>query len=727
MDINNWKIGTKLLTAFFLISIVLVVVGGLGYRNIGSMDTATENIIKAAPYGEAAMEMKLSVAQDMQMIMELLAAENAADLQEVWQEHEALIVQFDTYADAILKGAQIDGVQFYSAQDPAMRRIVEEADGFHNEKFQPALVQIRDSSLKIFTDKAKKLGDMKQMKEAFDRVMSLAELFEGKVKDLINERIKSGASASDILAKENSWADMAMEIKTTIAMSRIAVEKSVQEMEEGSQAEIEKEYQSTIAEFDTWIGALKNGADSDEGRITPVTNPELRALVEEIDRTHDQLFQTSITNLFNTMKNLAATIKLRSETDKSADEAGGQMMEIVGGIEEIANKAMGNAAQMSNKISNTAATQTIVGIIVGLILSVMLGLFITRHISAPLTQCGNIVRTIASGRLEVSGSVNRGDELGQLFSDISGMVAQLRDIVGRVNISAQNVASGSQELSDSAQNLSQGATEQAASIEETSSAMEEMTSNIQQNTDNSRTTESLSKKASQDAEESGKAVSKAMIAMKEIAEKITVIEEIARQTNLLALNAAIEAARAGEHGKGFAVVAAEVRKLAERSQAAAGEIGGLSSSSVEIAEKAGNMLNQLVPDIQKTADLVQEISAGSQEQNAGAGQINMAIQQLDQVIQQNAGAAEEMAATSEELSAQADELKIAMSFFKFDADTPSPHRQKTSKPAASRRTFSSQHSASSRSISQSRSLPTRSSAAGVDINMDGGDDDFERF
>jgi methyl-accepting chemotaxis protein len=154
--------------------------------------------------------------------------------------------------------------------------------------------------------------------------------------------------------------------------------------------------------------------------------------------------------------------------------------------------------------------------------------------------------------------------------------------------------------------------------------------------------------------------------MKEIATKISIIEEIARQTNLLALNAAIEAARAGEHGKGFAVVASEVRKLAERSQAAAGEIGTLSTRSVQVAETAGEMLTKMVPDIQKTAELVQEISAASREQDTGTEQINKAIQQLDQVIQQNASASEEMASTSEELSGQAEQLKATISFFRID-------------------------------------------------------------
>jgi len=196
--------------------------------------------------------------------------------------------------------------------------------------------------------------------------------------------------------------------------------------------------------------------------------------------------------------------------------------------------------------------------------------------------------------------------------------------------------------------------------------MEQMSANIQQNADNASQPEQIAVKASKDAKESGAAVTSAVTAMNEIATKISIIEEIARQTNLLALNAAIEAARAGEHGKGFAVVAAEVRKLAERSQTAAGEISELSSTSVDVAEKAGQMLNQLVPDIQKTAELVQEISAASNEQNAGVEQINSAIQQLDQVVQQNASATEEMASTAEELSSQAQQLQDTIDFFKVN-------------------------------------------------------------
>ena len=282
-------------------------------------------------------------------------------------------------------------------------------------------------------------------------------------------------------------------------------------------------------------------------------------------------------------------------------------------------------------------------------------------------------REVASGNLMVElKERSTGDEL---MHSLSAMVARLVAVVAEVKVAADNVASGAQEMSGGSEEMSQGASEQAAAAEEASSSMEQMTSNIRQNADNALQTEKIAIKSASDAKEGGKAVEQTVTAMRDIAAKIGIIEEIARQTNLLALNAAIEAARAGEHGKGFAVVASEVRKLAERSQSAAAEISGLSSSSVEIAEKAGIMLNQIVPDIQRTAELVQEISAACREQDSGAEQINKAIQQLDQVIQQNASASEEIAATAEELNSQAEQLQSSITFFRIGETAGSSSKQ----------------------------------------------------
>jgi methyl-accepting chemotaxis protein/uncharacterized protein YhfF len=273
-------------------------------------------------------------------------------------------------------------------------------------------------------------------------------------------------------------------------------------------------------------------------------------------------------------------------------------------------------------------------------------------------------QAIAQGDLTIT--IRTRSEHDKLMKAMADMVEGLGRTATDIKTAAGEVSTGSVALSSAITQLSQGASEQAASAEEASSAMEEMVANIKQSAENANQTEKIAMQSAADAREGGKCVSEAVSAMKEIASKISIIEEIARQTNMLALNAAIEAARAGEHGKGFAVVAAEVRKLAERSQKAAGEINHLSSATVKVAEKAGEMLEKLVPHIQHTAELVQEITAASNEQNAGVAQINTALQQLQAVIQDNASAAEEMAATSEELSGQAEQMLSTVNFFKLD-------------------------------------------------------------
>ncbi|MEK6742914.1 MAG: methyl-accepting chemotaxis protein [Nitrospirota bacterium] len=334
------------------------------------------------------------------------------------------------------------------------------------------------------------------------------------------------------------------------------------------------------------------------------------------------------------------------------------------------------------------ATRRAQGMIIALcvgaavLISGVVYLLFSRIIVKPLASLKISMEKMASGDLDINVESRSNDEVGMLGRSMNTMVKKLRDVVADVKSAATSVSTGSQQLSSGALQLSEGTTEQAASAEEASSSIEEMNATIRQNADNSMQTEKIAIKSSNDAQQSGEAVTDAVRAMKQIAEKIGIIEEIARQTNLLALNAAIEAARAGEAGRGFAVVAAEVRKLAERSQAAAGEIGHLSASSVDVAERAGSMLAKLVPDIKKTAELVQEISAASKEQAGGADQINGAIQQLNRVVQQNAGAAEEMSTMSEELSAQADELLRTISFFTI---TGNGEAARPALPASSRK------------------------------------------
>ncbi len=338
-------------------------------------------------------------------------------------------------------------------------------------------------------------------------------------------------------------------------------------------------------------------------------------------------------------------------------------------VDAIAASGMGETAKIADQTTSSLSNSLnviLIGLIIALAVAFAASVFITRTISRPLNEALAISNRLSEGDLTVQIQTGRNDETGQLLAAMKNMVRRLKEVVSDVRAASDNVSSGSRQLTSVADGMSQGATQQAASAEEVSSSMEEMAANIRQNAGNAAQTERIALKSSEDAQESGAAVTKAVVAMKEIAQKISVIEEIARQTNMLALNAAVEAARAEQHGKGFAVVASEIRKLAERTQLAASEISALSGSSVQIAENSGGMLTRLVPDIQKTSELVQEISVASSEQDRGTGQINDSIQQLDMVIQQNASAAEEMSSTAEELSAQAMHLQKIIEFFTID-------------------------------------------------------------
>ncbi|MBF0137707.1 MAG: methyl-accepting chemotaxis protein [Magnetococcus sp. DMHC-1] len=563
----------------------------------------------------------------------------------------------------------------------------------------------------------KRAATMEKMREAGRSALAETEVLvkdqEGQLEEILGKAEKDdniAANRKELFAKINDKIQKA-DVANMAQIDFIDVRKNEKELIISSEDKYAQAVNASVAKikknFESLIASFKQEKNKEQGKKT------LAALVS---------YETSFKEYHGLMLKQAESFKT--------------MVTAAAEVGKVTEEAIKNQEAKMEKQIASSETLIATGSILAIILGLVVAFVITNAIVAALMKGVAFARLIAEGDLTATIDLRQKDEVGLLADAMRGMVDKLREVVNDVRNASDNVAAGSNELSDSAQNLSQGATEQAASVEETSAAMEQMSSNIANNTETSQTTEKIAHKASKDAEEGGNAVNEAVTAMKQIASKISIIEEIARQTNLLALNAAIEAARAGEHGKGFAVVAAEVRKLAERSQLAAGEISQLSATSVQVAEKAGGIINKLVPDIRKTSELIQGIATSSQEQTQGAQQINSAIQQLDQVIQQNAGASEEMAATSEELSAQADILAQAISFFRIGESSQgaAKAKKKTSASHKSAAPLQLTHAkpAAKKPAGKKSATSDKSSGSGVKLDMDDPhaahkDDEFENF
>ncbi len=435
-----------------------------------------------------------------------------------------------------------------------------------------------------------------------------------------------------------------------------------------------KIFQETLNEFPEVYRLIE------EIRVITKTNANMRAL---------EVIEEEVTSYEKSMKAFLENWTKREDLAQKRDAAGKELIAACVSTADAGLSGTQNIADDTIKILRASNATMIIGLIIAVLIGILTAVSLTRIITGPIIKGVAFAKQLSEGDLTATIEVDQKDEVGQLAAALTNMASKLREIVENILSGADNIASASQQMSSTSQEMSQGASEQASSVEEVSSSMEEMASNIENNTDNAQQTEKIAINAASGIKEGSEATNIAVEGMKNIAEKIRIVNDIAFQTNILALNAAVEAARAGEHGKGFAVVAAEVRKLAERSKIAADEIDELSKNGVDVAEKAGRKLNEIVPDIEKTAQLVQEIASASIEQNSGADQINNALQQLNNVTQQNAAASEELATSSEELAGQADQLKENIMFFKTGHSSIKSRTSFKKPKAASKMSYSS--------------------------------------
>jgi len=292
-------------------------------------------------------------------------------------------------------------------------------------------------------------------------------------------------------------------------------------------------------------------------------------------------------------------------------------------------------------------------------------IYMNKILKMPLVRLIDKLKQLSEGNLDTRiTETNAKFELGELNKSVKQLIENLNSVVLEVKKTAENLSKSSNELNTNSRQLAESASEQASSVEEVSATMEQMAANIENNNSNASLTETIANNVSQGLQQVSQASKDSLESVHTIADKISIIKDIAFQTNILALNAAVEAARAGDLGKGFAVVATEVRKLAVNSKAASDEIVRLANQSVQVTEESGQLMFKLVPDIEKTTKLIQEIATSSMEQNNGANQVNNAIQQLNTITQQNASSSEHMSASAEDLASQAEHLKKVISYFK---------------------------------------------------------------
>ena len=634
---KNLKIGQKLFGGFFIVIILLVIMAIYQISKISNLAQLQHDHAERSVDAIEITEINMFLDESYGIIGEMVINRNLEQGIKNWNEVK----------DKLIKGAKHIGEMSDTASKKKDAEIFETEIKKYFDVFEKGMLPLLKRDGKRFAN----MDEISSVDKELDEPRELAVQASESLIEVFNKENEEGDKIYDSTSQATIRVAIIISVLATIIGIFIAflITSDIKKQLGGEPAYV-REIAGNVSkgELDMLI-SIKGGDDSSI----------LAAMKKMVDTVKALVADT------NTLVKAAVDGKLAARADAIKHE--GDFRRIVEGVNNTLDAVIGPlnvAAEYVDRISNGDVPQKITDTYNGDFNEIKNNL---NRLIDSINKVTDIAKEIASGNLAVK--VEKRSTRDELMESLQKMIEDLTNFAVNVQGSSEQVASGSQQISSSTQQISQMATEQSSSVEEVTSSMEEMNSSVVQNADNARQTASISEKAAKDALEGGKAVNDTVKAMKSIAEKIVIIEAIAGQTNMLALNAAIEAARAGEHGKGFAVVATEVRNLAERSRTAAKEISTLSQESVNIAETAGKVMEEMVPQIQKTSELIQEINVSSSEQARGIEQVTKAIEQLDKAIQQNAAASEEMASTSEELSSQAENLKDISGFFRYNGSS----------------------------------------------------------
>jgi methyl-accepting chemotaxis protein len=606
MGKRSLTLRSKLLTSFLIVIVLAALVGLTGIRSINSIND--QNRI-----GEL-VNTALTDAQDVQ----------AASLRYV-------IYGDDLYYDTMEQETK----NVYMNTEEAKALMKKEENRLNGDKLLETMEKYQNSNKSYYELAQEKLRMDKE------RIIGAAKTEAGIIA-LFEEEIKPHITTNGMNTAYYRNVEIAQELRNSYNQVLIWAQRYKWAVTAEEQDSFAQEWISEIEESQRLLLLCE------EAFTDPTIKEQMQTLYETLED-----YSTLVSN-FRTINLQQREEQTRMKGFAEDTMAAGRLMR--DGVNKAIEQTTSRAILITFFLLGSA-------ILVGIIISIILTANIMRQLGSEPEEIARIAREITSGNLTLEFDGRR--EMG-VYKSMKDMTANLTNTIKNINNASSQVSSGSSQISESSQQISSGASEQASGTEEISSAMEELVSNIQQNRENARNADEMARKSAEEAALGGESVNDTVLAMRSISEKIGIIEDIARNTNMLALNAAIEAARAGDAGKGFAVVASEVRKLAENSGKAAADITEISASSVKAAEQAGTAINNLVPQIQKTAELVQEISVASEEQTRGAEQINTSLTQLDSVIQENASSSEELASMSEELNSQAEMLKASIAYFRLD-------------------------------------------------------------